>query len=148
MARFRIGKLRIGDWVYGWHLERIFQKNEQGDISVEALADKGAEALRTILKYWDAYQPLFNIVVSNEGQDTAQYVEDELKKIADDLDAVKTIPDIANDLEQYKLADDPDRNEFYHDFLTSVALASNKGFSEFELIGLSVQLAAFIKSKA
>lgn len=147
MARFHIGKLRIGDWWDGIHWERVFKKTDFGEISVEVIADKGAAGLRTILQYWDIYKPIFNVVVSNEGQDSAQHVEDELNKIADDLDAVKTLPDVANDLEEYKLSEDPATNEFYHDFLTSVALMSKGGFSDFELVSLATQAAAFIKSK-
>lgn len=146
MARFHIGKLRIGDWWDGIHWERVFHKTEQGDISVEELADKGAEGLRTILQYWDVYQPIFNAAVSNEGEDSAQHVEDAVIKIADDLDAVKTLPDVVDDLDQYTLSEDPETNKFYHDFLTSVAFMSKDGFSDFELISLASQAAAFVKT--
>lgn len=147
MARFHIGKLRIGDWWDGIHWERVFKKTETGDISVEELADKGATGLRTILEYWDEYQPLFDTIVSNEGKASAQQVEDAVIKIADDLDAIKTLPDVANDLEQYKLSDDPETDKFYHDFLTSVAFMSKNGFSDFEFISLASQVAGFIKNK-
>lgn len=135
-------------WIRGWRLDKLFQHSPNGDISVKDAAAKGIDIINQALAWWVQYEPLFDSVVSNEGQASADQVKAELTTIEADLSTIQTLPDITTALKDYRFAKDDKRNDFYHSLVSTAALAFTDGkISLFEAISFIAQIALFVKEQ-
>lgn len=136
----------IGKWIRGWHLERIFQKTPEGNISVVDARKKAINFITTIEDNWAVYEPVFDSIVSDEAEESADNIKSIVSKAKADLQNIETLPDAATQLEGYNFAVSPERNKFYHDLLKTVAIAGNDGkFSVLEVVTIGALIYNFYK---
>jgi len=136
----------IAKWVRGWRLDKVFQHSPNGDISVKEASAKTIQVIDQTLALWTQYEPLFDSLVSNEGEASAERIKAEIEIIKAKLTTLETLPDISEELKDYRFAKDDERNDFYHSLVTSAALMFNDGqISIFEAVSFIVQIAVFIK---
>ena len=133
-------------WIKGWRLDKLFQHSPNGGISVKDAATKGINVIDNVTAYWTQYEPIFDAIASDDGVASVDKIKDVLAEIKADLQTIETIPDITDKLQDYRFANDDKRNQFYHELITTAALAFNDGqISLFEAISFATQIAVFIK---
>lgn len=134
-------------WIKGWRLDKFFNelfhhKNEEGDVILTESLAKGIMLAKN-LKEWLA-NPLVDLFTAITKGD---WVEKDRKLISDFLDtwiakltAIKTIPDVAVTLKDYKFSDNFEEDKFYHDFATLAANSFSDGKFSFADLSLGAQL--------
>ena len=138
----------IFKWVKGWRLDLLFEKSDNGEITVGAAAEKVIGVIDQILQLWEQVEPLYKAIASNEGDASADHVKDEMLNLKVMLQQVQTLPDVANQLKNYRFADDDKRNDFYHSLVSTAALMFNDSkVSLFEAISFLTQIAVFVKGE-
>lgn len=149
--RFHVGNIRVGDWFVGIHFERVLndlfkQKNEQGQILLQPAAGKAADGIDQVLTQWTIIKPIFDVIVSNEGQTSADKAKADIIEIRDDLREIQITTDIPKYLDEYSFAKDDNRNKFYHEFITILFTSFSDGnFSPIEFGAITSRLLIWIK---
>ena len=138
----------IGKWIRGWHLERLFQHAPNGDISVKDAAKKVVDIIDQIFIYWLQYEPIFDAIAPDDGEQSVAEIKAKLTEIQGILNVIETLPDISDNLKDFRFATDDKTNDFIHNLVSTAALAFNDGkISIFEAAGFAGQIALFIKEK-
>lgn len=137
-------------WIRGWRLDKffdnLFQHSPNGEITVQEAAAKVVVVIDQSLALWAQYEPLFDSIVSDDAQDSADDVKAELASIKQVLLTVQTLPDIADALKDYRFAEDDERNDFYHSLVSTAALSFSDGeISVFEALAFVAQVAVWVK---
>jgi len=142
----------IGKWVKGWRLDKffdeLFQQSENGDITVGDSAAKVISVIDQIVVLWAQIEPLYAILVSNEAEASADKVKAEMLNVRAMLAQVQTLPDVAEQLNGYRFADDDKRNDFYHSLISTAAWIFNDGAIEpTEAILFLTKIALYVKGE-
>lgn len=118
----------IKKFFVGAHIERIFQAQPGPEISVHDAAQTAATFLGKVI---DAINgPIYavlKVILSDNAQASIEAIKAELIIIQADLLQVTLIPDIATKLQDYRFAEDDNRNILYHKIVTSAALIFSDG---------------------
>jgi len=142
----------IGKWVKGMQItqffDQLFNKSENGTITVGDSATKVIGVIDQTLALWGQIEPLYKLLVSNEAEASADKVKAEMLNVRAMLAQVQTLPDVAEQLKNYRFADDDKRNDFYHGLISTAALLFNDGeISLAEAILFLSQIAIFVKGE-
>lgn len=145
--------LDVMKWIRGWRLDKFFDellktKNEAGQVTVQASCQKVIGVIDQTLALWAQYEPLFNSIVSDDAEVSADKIKAVIEEIKAKLATIVIIPDIPESLQEYRFADNDEWNAFYHSLVTTGALAFSDGkISLFEGISFVGQIGLFIKSQ-
>lgn len=144
-------RLKIRKWIKGMKITQFLgelfkQKNAAGEITVQASAQKVISVIDQTFALWSQYESTFRLLFSNEAEASADRVKALMGEIKGKLSAIVILPDIAEGLQEYKFAENPEWNEFYHSLITTAALAFNdKEISLYEAWDFVSEIALFIK---
>lgn len=138
-------------WIKGWRLDKffaqLFKKDESGQITVEYGVDKTIGAIDAVLKYESTIR-LITGAVSDDVKVSAENVIETLKGAKEQLQDVKTLPDISAALQDYEFSKDENVNDYIHDMVSMTALTFNDGqISIAEAIDIIERTLAFIHGK-
>src|SRR5436190_23436547 len=101
---------------------KLFHKSPEGEILLGDAVDKGVQGLNIVLDKFDEFKPLVEVAISNEGVGSIEQVEAEIKSARDRFAEIKTFEDLDEKLVDVDLANDPERNEFYHSLLKTIIM--------------------------
>jgi hypothetical protein len=122
---FHIGNLQIGKWIHGW---KLFPKNDNGQISVKLSAASAVDFLNKFSAFINGPEVgILDDLFHDKFQPIIDKVNVSLPEIITVLTNVETLPDVADNLEGFKFADDPKRDKIYHDIVTAAAAIFSDG---------------------
>lgn len=119
---------KIKHWITGMHLERIFQKKTGGQIDVSEASGKAADFLEKVQEFINSpTADLLDDLLGEEAQAQIEHVKTELPGIIAKLREVHNLPDISEQLDDYRFADDDHRNRLYHSIIKCAATVFSDG---------------------
>lgn len=133
--------IKLGKWIRGWRLDKLFQSHKDKDISLVKAAATASQFLEKLHKFLSSEEvQTLEALFPGAWQEMIQKANPIIEELKNELSQISGMESVAISLSKYKFFDDKEKDRKYHAVVTSAALIFSDGKISISDAAVALQL--------